>query len=227
MSAPIAAPSARALLVGGARHVDHELLGERHAHGDPGVVDVGGDGDRACARAPRDGPGPRPPPPAPGRAPRARPHPRPGPRCGRSSRRRRGSAPATGASVTARTVLPPVRESPPRPRGCVTWLRSTRSADATCEWERTDGGRDRAGDGAADREPVADGRPVPVLRAPRRRLPGRQRPLRSRRARSPGGRWAPTSPASTAGACTTAPRCRASRSTPTAASRPSPTCAAA
>ncbi len=76
----------------------------------------------------------------------------------------------------------------------------------------------------AARVPVADGRPVPVLRAPPRPLPGGQRRAR------PGGvagrppRSARTSRASTAGGCTTARSCPGSPPTRTAASRRSPTC---
>ena len=77
------------------------------------------------------------------------------------------------------------------------------------------------------RFPVADGRPVPVLRAPCRPLPGGQR-----RARPGSVAWraatsARTSTASTAGGCTTARSYRASPPIPTAASRPSPTSGAA
>ena len=87
--------------------------------------------------------------------------------------------------------------------------------------------RDRARDGAAPGTPVADrstrSSSASTTTTPTRRATGGSAPPR----RSTGARSAPTSPASTAGACTTAPRCPASRSIRTAASRPSPSCAAA
>ena len=59
------------------------------------------------------------------------------------------------------------------------------------------------------------------------RLSRRQRRARARTRRSPAATSAWTSRASTVGACTTARPCPASRSTRTAASRPSPSCGAA
>ena len=74
---------------------------------------------------------------------------------------------------------------------------------------------------------MADDRSVPVLRAPRRRLPAGQRGGGAGRvARGPRPRHGLRG-RSTAGACTTGARCPGSRTTRTAASRPSPTCARA
>ena len=61
---------------------------------------------------------------------------------------------------------------------------------------------------------MADRRSLPVLRPPRRRVPGRQRGAGPARPRSRAATSAWTSRARTAGACTTATWCRASRSHP-------------
>ena len=193
------------LLVGDARDVDHELLGEGHAHrgagvgvritlGDRGALELLGVPQRAGHRDPDgiehgglhracgEGLGPVEAGEGVGgvRQPGRCAH-----RFGRYSRARTvGSCttPAPPPTWCSRRSRSPGRRGRPSTRSCSACTTTTGTRPGTV--------------GSA------------------------------RRSRSPVASSAPTSPASTAGACTTGSRCRASPSIRTAGSRPSPTCGA-